>query len=105
MEKTQEIEKPDFFATIKRFFEKIKHRLARGVVIAGVSYVVFMIILMATNRTNVGADVLLLWMLVPVIYLSLAAAVLAEASWSLAVHYTKKAQQENQTINPDKEES
>ena len=73
------------------FFERMKHRVARGLVIAGASYIVFMVILLASNRTNVSADVLVLWMLIPVLYLSIVAALLAESSWSAAVHFSKKA--------------
>lgn len=96
MEKTQEIEKPGFFA-------KFKHRFARGVVIAGVSYVVFMIILLATNRTNVSADLLLLWILVPVFYLSIVSAALVELSWSAAAHFTRKALLEEQNQKKERE--
>jgi hypothetical protein len=96
-------EKPQFPEQITQIFNKIKHRLARGVVIAGISYFVMMIILLATNRTNVGADVLLLWILVPDIYLSIFVAALAEFSWSVATHFARKALLEEKK-QPIKEE-
>jgi hypothetical protein len=83
MEKTQEIEKPGFFA-------KIKHRLARGLVVTGAFYLIFMIILIATNRTKFDTDVFILWVLVPDIYLSIFAAIIAELSWSASAFIIKR---------------
>jgi len=87
MPESQEIEKPGFFA-------RIKHRLSRGVIVAAGSYVIIMFILLATNRTQFSADVFLLWMLMPVLYISIFTAFLAELTWSLSAHFAKKAKNE-----------
>jgi hypothetical protein len=70
---------------------RIKHRFARGLVSAAISYVVYMIILLATNRTQFTADVFLLWMLMPVLYLSIVAAINSEITWSFAAYVTRRA--------------
>lgn len=75
-------------------FKRIKHRMARGLVMTVLLYAVFLLILIGSNRTNVNADVLILWMLVPAAYLAITAAILAEISWSAGAHFARKKKSE-----------
>ena len=88
------------------FFNKIKNRMARGVVLTFIFYVIFLLILLATCHTNFSLDVVFLWVAVPSFYLAVVAAIATELSWSASAFFAKKgaaaaAEIENQKLKEE----